>query len=226
MRFIFSFHRPGTSPAPCPSTRFRCGTSLIELLIFISVFALCAGVLITVLASSNEQRVRQQTISAVEQEGMQLIQMLAKRARRAERVTLPSTGSTGSVLVLQVADTGQDPTIIALQTGAIMAAENSSVRTLSSNRVTVNNLAFKNTSVTDDRQSIHISFTVSSDIPLPQDVSYSRAFESLIVLFPDDDLSGNACGCSAPVCSDGSLTWSVCDGETCSAVEGSLPCEE
>lgn len=203
----------------------RPGTSLIELLMFIGIFAMCVGVLITVLASSNEQRVRQQTIAAVEQEGMQLIQMLAKRVRRAERVILPSAGSTGSVLVLQVADTAQDPTIIAIQTGAIMAAESSTIRTLSSNKVTVSNFAFKNTSATDDRQSIHISFTVSSDIPLLQDVSYSRTFESLVVLFSDDDLSGNACGCSAPVCSNGVLTWGVCDGETCNAVDGSLPCE-
>jgi len=225
VRFTFSFHRLGTSPAPFPSTRLRCGTSLVELLIFIGIFAVSAGVLITVLAASNEQRVRQQTIAAVEQEGMQLLQMLLKRTRRAERVVLPPAGSTGSVVALQIADTSQDPTIIALQTGAIVAAESSTVRILSSNRVTVGNLIFRNTSSTGDRQSLHFSFTVSADIPLPQDVSYSRKFETLVVLFPDDDLSGNACGCSAPVCSDGVLTWGVCDGETCSAAEGSLPCE-
>ena len=98
---------------------------------FIAFFAACAGVLINILVSTNEQRVRQQTIAGVEQEGIQILQMLTRRIRRTERITFPGRGSTGSVLALQVADSAQDPTIIAMQTGAIRIAEQSAVRSLS-----------------------------------------------------------------------------------------------
>ncbi|MBU2213453.1 hypothetical protein KKC44_03555 [Patescibacteria group bacterium] len=204
--------------------RNRPGTSLVELLMFLAFFALCSGILIGVLVSSSEQRTRQQTIASVEQEGMQLLQMLTRRMRRAERIAYPAMGASNSVLVLQLADEVQDPTVIALETGAIKVAEGNSVRTVSSNGLTISDLTFRNTSVSADAQSSTISFTITKVIPLPTAGTYSRIFEALVTLFPDHQRTGNACTCSAPSCSDEILTWGVCDGETCETSTGSLPC--
>ncbi|MFH1671148.1 MAG: hypothetical protein ABIA92_06265 [Patescibacteria group bacterium] len=202
----------------------RPGTSLVELLMFLAFFALCSGILIGVLVSSNEQRTRQQTIASVEQEGMQLLQMLTRRMRRAERIAYPAMGASNSVLVLQLADEGQDPTVIALETGAIKVAEGGSIRTVSSDGLTISDLTFRNTSVSDDAQSSTISFTITKVIPLPTTGTYSRMFEALVTLFPDHQRTGNGCTCSVPSCSDEILTWGVCDVETCEDVIESLPC--
>jgi len=202
----------------------RPGTSLIELLMFLAFFALCSGVLIGVLVSSSEQRTRQQTIAAVEQEGMQLLQMLTRRMRRAERIAYPAMGESSSALALQLADEAQDPTIIALETGAIKVAEGSSIRTLSSDELTISGLLFQNTSASADAQSATISFTITKIIPLPTAGIYSRAFESLVLLFPDHQRTGNGCGCSTPSCTDDALSWGVCDGEVCEISEETIPC--
>ncbi|MBU0766925.1 hypothetical protein KKF55_04040 [Patescibacteria group bacterium] len=202
----------------------RLGTSLVELIMFLAFFALCSGVLIGVLSSSSEQRVRQQTIATVEQEGMQLLQMLTRRIRRAEQITYPLAGASGSALVLQLADEGQDPTIIALETGSIKVAEGNTIRILSSEGLSISNLQFQNTSVSADAQSTTISFDIIKVIPLPTAGTYSRSFESIVLLFPDHQRTGNGCGCSTPSCTDDVLSWGVCDGETCGDAVGSLPC--
>ena len=203
----------------------RPGASLVELLMFLAFFALCSGVLIGVITSSGEQRTRQQTIAAVEQEGVQLLQMLTRRMRRAECITYPSAGETRSALALQLADESQDPTIIALESGAIKVAEGNSIRTMSSDALTISDLQFSNTSASANSQSATISFVITKVIPLPAAGSYSRTFASLVLLFPDHQRTGNGCSCSAPTCESSFLDWSVCDGETCEDAGVTLPCD-
>jgi len=192
---------------------------------FLGFFALCSGVLIGVLAMSNEQRVRQQTITDVEQEGMQFLQMLTRRMRSAERIILPVAGSTGSVLVLQMSDQSQDPTIIALQTGSVKVAESSTVRVLSSSGIVISNIVFRNTSVSANRQSGQINFVVTRSVPIPTGGTYTRPFGTSVVLFSDDDPGGNSCGCAVPVCSNGWLSWGYCEGEVCEDVGEVVPCD-
>lgn len=141
-----------------PLSQQRPGTSLIELLLYLAFFALCAGTFVSVLLFTNEQRIRQQTIASVEQEGIQLLQSLSRRVRRAERVLLPARGASGSVLVLQMSDEAQNPTIVFLQTGSIVVVEHDTARPLSSGKLTVSDIVFHNTSATSDRQSTTVSF--------------------------------------------------------------------
>jgi hypothetical protein len=199
--------------------------SLIELIMFMAFFSVCAGVLINVLMSTNEQRVRQQMIAGVEQEGMQIMQTLTRRVRRAERIAYPLRGESGSVLSVQVAEQSQDPTIIALETGAIRVAEKNVLRNLSSEGLTITNLVFQNTSATSSNHSVRIIFTASKSTGLPTGGIYQREFQSLITLFPDDDLAGNPCACSTPTCVSDIFDWGYCDGENCVDSGEELLCE-
>ncbi|MDP7247819.1 MAG: hypothetical protein QF741_04315 [Candidatus Peribacteraceae bacterium] len=207
------------------SHTFRSGMSLIELIMFMAFFSVCAGVLINVLMSTNEQRVRQQMIAGVEQEGMQIMQTLTRRVRRAERIAYPLRGESGSVLSVQVAEQSQDPTIIALETGAIRVAEKNVLRNLSSEGLTITNLVFQNTSATSSNHSVRIIFTASKSTGLPTGGIYQREFQSLITLFPDDDLAGNPCACSTPTCVSDIFDWGYCDGENCVDSGEELLCE-
>jgi len=205
--------------------KHRSATSLVELLLFLGFFAVCSGIVISIIAFSNEHRVRQQVLTAVEQEGMQLTQVLTRRIRAAERILLPARSASGTALVLQMADETQNPTIIALQTGSIRVAEKNIVRTLSSEHLLIEEFEVRNTSASDNRQSLHLLFTAARIIPLPQQGMYRRTFTTLVTLFPDDELAGDDCGCASPTCTDGSLGWEVCEDEICIPAETTLPCE-
>ncbi|HLD32700.1 MAG TPA: hypothetical protein VJB10_03890 [Candidatus Peribacteraceae bacterium] len=205
--------------------RVRSGTSLVELLLFLAFFSLVSGVVVALLFSSNEQRVRQETIALVDQTGIQLLQSMTRRIRRAERIIDPLQGETGSLLFLQMAQDGENPTIIAQGSGVILVAEADTVRPMTgSGNIIATNFLVRNTSPDSSRQSVAISFVLSRTIPLPTFPKFSRIFEALVTLFPDDREEGD-CGCNSPICSSsGSYSWGYCESGSCSVASVSLLC--
>lgn len=193
----------------------REGSTLIEMVLFMALLAMSIGVVIALLISANDNRIRQQTLSGVEQTGVQVMQILSRRIRSAERVIDPPMGSSGRVLALQMAATYEDPTIISLWSGGIVVARHDSLQSLSATQVTILDLVVRNTSVSAARPSVLVSFTVQQQAPLPVPVTYTRPFEALITLFPDDEPEGNPCNCAPPVCTDGVYTWEICDEYFC-----------
>lgn len=204
--------------------RLRPAFSLLELLLFLGMLGMSAGVVIALLLSTNENRIRQQSISTVEHTGVQLTQALTRSIRAAERVTFPAMGFTGSALALQMAVASEDPTIISLQSGAIVVARRDTLRTLSSTQVTILDLEVSNTSSAAEHPSVLLHFTVQHVVPVIAQGEYRRTFEVLVTPFPDDAPQGNSCGCPAPSCTDGFLTWSVCGEESCQPSGVRVPC--
>lgn len=206
-------YRPRTRPA----------TTLVELLLFLAFFALSSGVLLAFFFMTSEQRVRQQTISTVEQSGVQLMQTLSNRIRNSERVLDPLAGSSGSILALQLSDSGLHPTILSLSGSVLYVTEANSIRTLSSESVRISDLNIFNTSVAEDRATVLLRFTVSRSVPLSVPLHYSRTFEALVELFPDDQ-PGVSCSCPSPGCSAGDYVWQYCVDSTCTDPTVSLSC--
>lgn len=207
-----------------PLRRRRLGTTLVEILLFLGFFGICAGVIISVIAFSNEQRLRQQVASAVDQEGAQLLQLLLRRVHGAERIVDPLLGHTGTILALQMADEAQNPTIIASQSGAIVVVQRETLQQLTSSKSVASAFTVRNTSVSSGRQSIEISFQVARTIPLPSPLSFSRTFDLTVSLFPSDAPLGGQCGCSAPSCEAGIYRWDVCTNDVCTDATTSLSC--
>lgn len=201
----------------------RPGTTLVELLLFLTFFALSSGVILAFFFSTSEQRIRQQTVLIVDQSGVQVLQSMALRIRNAERIVDPPIGSTGSILTLQMASEEDNPSIFAVQSGAIVLIEHDVLQTLGSDRVVISDFVVRNTSSSADRQSVLLSFTASRFVPLTTPLSYSRPFEILVTLFPDDEANPH-CACTAPVCSSGIYQWQVCDQDICSNATTLLSC--
>lgn len=202
----------------------RPGLTLIELLLFCGLLAIVSGALILFFLSSGENQVRQQAINDVDQNGTQLMQVLAYRIRNAERVLAPPLGSSGSVLTLQVSLIDADPTVIGVQSGALLLEQGTEEYLLSDPAISIKNFHVNNTSPASAKPGVAIAFTVSRTLPLPQPVTYTRSFEQTINLFPADTVVGNPCGCAAPACVRGAYTWGVCDGASCIRASGSLLC--
>lgn len=202
----------------------RRGTTLIELIIFIAVVGIVMAMAIPILFTATEDRLLQQTVSAVEHNGTQVIQNISQRVRHGERILSPAPGQTGAILMLQTGTGATNPTMIGLLSGSVVAIEHTTLETISSSQVAVEDLVFRNTSQSDDRQSVHMNFRVSRTIRLQLPRSYGRIFEATVSLFPDDVIVGDACGCVEPSCANGVISWEVCESSTCYVVDTAMDC--
>jgi type II secretory pathway pseudopilin PulG len=203
----------------------RPGTTLIELIIFLAVLSLMIGTVLPILFSSTENRLLQQTISIVEQNGTQVMQNVALRVRQAERILSPALGETGSILALQTGSGNTNPMIIGIHSGSLIIVEKATRQVISSSQVALYNFVVRNTSTSPSRQSVSISFKVSRTIRLQMPHSYGRVFEGGFNLLPDDVTVGDSCGCSEPVClAGGNYQWEVCEDGSCLVASTALQC--
>jgi len=201
----------------------RPGTTLVELLLFLAFFALSSGAVLAFFFSTSEQRIRQQTVMTVDQSGIQLLQILSERIRNAERVIAPAIGSSGTILTLQMPVEEDSPSIFVQQSGSILLVAHDTPLFLGSERVVVSQFIVRNTSSSTERQSVLVNFTLTRSIALTTPLTYSRPFEMLVTLFPDDAVNTH-CGCAAPVCTTGRYLWQVCEADVCSNATTELQC--
>lgn len=203
----------------------RPGTTLIELLIFLAVVVAVGTALFPLLFASTEDRLLQQTASLVEQNGTQLLQTIANHVRHSERIVDPALGGTGSVLTLQTGSGSTNPTIIGLSSGALILVQHTTRQTLSSSQVAVIDFEVRNTSTSASRQSVWVSFRISRTIRLQAPRHYTRMFEGVFTLFPDDVIEGDSCHCAVPGCDGaGKYVWEVCENSVCLNAETALEC--
>ncbi len=203
----------------------RTGTTLVELLLFIAILSLVVAIILPVLFMSTENRLLQQTVATVEENGGQMMQNIALRIRQAERVLSPARGATGAVLALQTGSGVTNPIIIGIQSGSLVIVRHSTQQIVSSSQIAVLDFVVRNTSASDTRQSVQVSFKVSRTIRLQQPHSYNRVFEGAFNLLPDDVVTGDSCGCSAPACvAGGTYQWEVCEAGACLLASTDLQC--
>lgn len=183
------------------------------------------SVSLPMLFSATENRLLQQTISIVEQNGTQVLQNAALNIRNSEKILSPAIGATGSVLALQTSSGALNPVIIGINSGSIYIIKHATRELISSPQVAVQDFIIRNTSTSASRQSVSITFRVSRTIRLQQPHSYTQRFESAVALFPDDVATGDECGCAAPACQGNNVYgWQVCENSTCLAATSPLQC--
>ncbi len=203
----------------------RPGITLVELIIYLAILILVIGMILPILFSATENRMLQQTIAVVEENGAQIMQNIQLRVRDSERIVSPALGQTGSVLTLQTGSGLTNPTIIGTYSGGLIIVRQTVKQTISSSQVAIQDFIIRNTSTSASRQSVMVSFRVSRTIRLQQPHSYGKKFEGVIDLLPDDTTTGNACACGAPQCpGDGTYAWEVCSGTSCLLASTPLQC--
>lgn len=206
--------------------RFRAGTTLVELVLFLAFFMVAGSMVVSILFSTSEQRIMQRTILTVERAGLQHLQIIVRHVQHAERILDPAApGSTGSILALTVASESVNPTIITASGGALIVVQHDTVQVLPL-MVPLEHFTVRNTSSSASHPSVLISFDLTLSFPLPSlaQRTYTRHFERLITLLPDDFVAGDDCGCASPVCTQGTYRWEVCDGGACTFSEATLSC--
>jgi type II secretory pathway pseudopilin PulG len=200
----------------------RAGFSLLELMMFLGILAIISGTLTAVFINTQEARVRQQSVSEVEQRGTQLLETFTKTIRHAEAILAPASGQTGSILALQMALNVEFPTILSkTASGVIILVQKTSTAALLNTNVIAKNLTFKNYNGTN----IVFSFDLQATIPLVHPTIYSRHFESTTTLFPDDqNESGGCTSCTAPSCTSHRYHWYTCESGVCTQATQTIAC--
>lgn len=201
----------------------RPGTTLVELLIFLAIMAMVVSVTLPMMFTAAENRLLQQTVSVVEQNGTQAVQNIGLKARNAETIVYPPAGQTAKYLVLQTGSGNTNPTIIGALSGAVVIIQRSTKETVTTEQVGVDQFRVRNTSTSATSQSVSISFRASRTIRLQSPRSYTQKFDATFGLFPDDKKTG-ACNCPPASCVANELTWYMCDSGVCEEATTALDC--
>ncbi len=211
----------------------RSGFSLLEMMLFLGIVSMMSLTLVSVFISTQDSRIRQQGVAALEQRGGQILQTLTRRIRRAETILSPRTPETGGILTLQMAQNTENPTIFFSSGSNLYIVEKTTISPVLNDRLQMFNLRFTNIA----NQSVLISFDLAIQLELPQKIIYKRHFESAVTLFTQNRWFEG--GCNAPpfnpvttctpvqTCVNHIYLWKYCDIGVCatsSTVNKQLRC--
>lgn len=160
------------------------GLTLVELLLYVSLSSIILLTTIFFLGSLLDARIKNQTITEVEQQGMQIVHIMTQALRNAENVGSPAQGASAAALTLDVIPVLADPTIFDVQSGVIRIQEGTAAPIpLTNGRITASALTFQNLSRTGTPGTIRIQFTLSHKNPSGKnEYSYAKTFTASATL--------------------------------------------
>ena len=136
------------------------GYTLLELILYISISSVMLFVISMTLSMFFEARIKNQTITEVDGDGIHAMTIITQIIRNADSVNSPMLGSNSNVLSVNVSDPFKNPTVFELSGGEITIKEglNVAVPLTNSLKSNVSDLLFENLSRPASPDSISISF--------------------------------------------------------------------
>ncbi|MDO8536904.1 MAG: type II secretion system protein [bacterium] len=144
------------------TTYSRRGFTIIELLVFSAIFVLVMISFISILVVITRVQSRQSAVAEVNQQSQFLLQQIQYYIERASLVEL-AQDTTTSTLKLRMAASSSDPTYIYLSgsTVYLRLTDAGAAQALTSGKVNVTALDFRNRSNAPSHDSVSVSFTVA-----------------------------------------------------------------
>lgn len=138
------------------------GFTLVELIIFIALFAALSGSFITILLTVTRVQVRQASVVEVSEQSQFLLQQIQYYIQNSSMIDIPINTPT-STLKLYTGVNSQDPLYITIASGTVYIQKTASgiPQPLSSNKVSVSNLTFVKHSNIPSHDSVSVSFTLA-----------------------------------------------------------------
>lgn len=150
------------------------GFTLVELLLYVFV---ASGILLSVVALVAlliQSRVKNQTISLVEQQGAQIIQLVTQEINNAKTITSPTVGNTANILQFQ--DINNQSQQVSLVSSTLFFNKNNKNYFLNPTTIQVSNLEVKNLGVAG-HDSVKIKFDLNyKNLSGLNHYSYSQTF--------------------------------------------------
>src|SRR3989344_3076405 len=156
----------------------RSGASLLELIMFIGITTMMAGVVVSFSLLSSQVGIRDEVMANVEQTGGFAVDMIARKVQAAEYVT-----ATPTKLTLTMSNPGVNPTVIELDNGRIRLTEGTAVSYITPESTEVDSLNFVllgQTSMT--KRGVTVSFDIASKTQgdVSETFDYSQEFRTTI----------------------------------------------
>lgn len=138
------------------------GYTLIELLLYIAIISTLLVGITAFFGLSAEARIKDQSVTEVNQQGTAAMEYITQAVRNATSVSSPTAGGNDSSLILVVPTGSLSPTIFSLNGTVLQVQEASTAAVaLTSAKVQVSGLVFKNLTRSGTNGAIQITFTVS-----------------------------------------------------------------
>ena len=184
--------------------------TLVELLIFLGMFAALSAAFITVLLTVTRVQVRQASVVEVGEQSQFLLQQIQYYIEKSSLIDIPQDTPT-STLKLWTGVNAQDPTSITLASGTVYLQQTATgtLQALSSNKVTVSNLTFTRRANAPSHDSVSISFTLAYNTSNIQQ-AFSQMLQTSVARVSAATFDSNIIPSSTAAYSLGTsaLTWS------------------
>lgn len=142
------------------------GFTLIELSLFMGLFMVIIGVLMSLFASIVQKQLEVQSVSAVEADSKFILSRLSYDIQRSDAIVIPSSlGDTTSSLVLSI---DGDTYTYGLAGGIMGLTTSAGTSALNSIRSTVSDVSFKRLGNTAGTHAIELTYTVTSTVTRTQ----------------------------------------------------------
>lgn len=156
----------------------KSGFTLVEILLYVSIISVMLTVLSVFMFSVLQSRTKFQTISEVDQQGIQVAQIITQTIRNAKSITVPAQGVSGSSLTLGFDDSAKNPTVFNSNGVNIQIKEGiNSIFPLANAKITISGLSFANVSKTNTPGIVKFQFTLTYVNPSGRnEYDYSKTF--------------------------------------------------
>lgn len=160
------------------------GFTLFEVLLYISLAAFLLLGASIMLSLFLRDRVKNDVIADVEQEGAIAVQTMTQAMRNASGVNYPAASLSADSLSLAMTNAALNPTIFDVSGGALRIGQgNSAPIALTSPQVMISNLTFNNLSVSGAKGSVEVTFTMAYINPrAANEYNYSQIFRGAVTL--------------------------------------------
>ena len=139
------------------------GFTIIETIVYVAIFSLVVGALVTFILNINSSRLRSQTMLEVKGQGADLMRTLTTAIKNSTAINSPGTGLSSGVISIETSDPAKNPTIFSANGEAIFITEGSADPiALTNNKVRVTGLVFTNATKIDTPGVVQIRFTIQN----------------------------------------------------------------
>lgn len=138
------------------------GFSLIEMLLYVSISSVILLSLALFASFLISSRIKNESITDVNQQGSQIMQLATYTIRSARSIDTPAVGATSTSLSMTMPDPLLSPTVFDIVNGVVRIKEGAGVAIpLTNSHVTVSSFVFQNISSTSSTDRIvRLSFIV------------------------------------------------------------------
>lgn len=138
------------------------GFTLIELLFYVVTVGALLTAAIGFFGVITSDRVKNQSISEVNQQGAIAMDYLTTTIRNASSITSPAAGATAASLTVVVPTASLSPTVFSLNGTVLQVAEGAGAAVpLTGGQVSISGLSFKNLTRSGTKGTVQISFIAS-----------------------------------------------------------------